>query len=86
MSTSHPIRLILDIKDKIIKFSKNCIFKKCINGIQCLVDKGTLPPNTPDSCPKCECVNQHFDIIKHGFKSIRITMPRISNQRTFLDV
>lgn len=86
MSMSHSIRLILNIKDKRVKFSKNCVFKKCINGIQCLVYKGTLSPNTPDSCPKCGCVNQHFDIIKHGFKSIRIKMPRVSNQRTFLDL
>ena len=48
--------------------------------------KELSPQKTPDSCPKCGCVNQHFDIIKHGFKSIRVKMPRVSNQRTFLDL
>lgn len=86
MSISHSIRITLNIKDKRIKFSNNCVSHKLIRGVQCLVFKGFLSPKSPDFCPKCGCVNQHFDIIKHGFKCIRIKMPRVLNQKTFLDL
>ena len=83
---SHSIRLLLNIKDKRVKFSKNYLFKKTIKGTQCLIFRGTLSPKTPDLCPKCGCINHQFDIIKHGFKLIRIKLPRVSNQRTFLEL
>lgn len=86
MSNSHSIRITLNIKDKRIKFSNNCVSHKIIRGIKCLVYKGSLSTKSPEFCPKCGCVNKYYDIIKHGFKCIRIKLPRVSNQRTFLDL
>lgn len=86
MSNSHSIRITLNIKDKRINFSENCVSHKIIRGVKCLVFKGTLSLKAPRSCPLCGCLNQSHDIIKHGFKTIRIKMPRVSNQRTFLEL
>lgn len=86
MSNSHSIRITLNIKDKRIKFSNDCISHKNSRGIECLVYKGTLSPKDPHFFPKCGCVNKYYDIIKHRFKCIRIKLPRVSNPKTFLDL
>lgn len=84
MSISHSIRNILNIKDQRITFNENVTSHQLIGGVQSLVFNATLAPHSPSFCPKCGCVNESFDIIKHGFKTIHIKLPRVSNQRTFL--
>lgn len=86
MSNSDSIRITFIIKDRRIKFSNNCVSHNIIGGIKCLVYKGSLSTKSPDFCPKCGGANKYYDIIKHGFKCLRIKLPRVSNQRTFLDL
>ena len=86
MLNSHSLRITLNIKDKRIDFSDNCVSHKIFPCVKYLVFKGTLSLKAPRSCPICGSMNQSHDIIKHGSKTIRIKMPRISNQRTFLEL
>ena len=84
MSISHSIRLVLNIKDKNIKFDENFVVEEKIKEVETLIYKGTLSPKAPDYCPKCGCENSKFDIIKNGSKLVDIKLPRISNRKVIL--
>ena len=84
MSISNCIRLTLNIKDKNIKFTENSVKEENINGVVSLIYNGILSPDAPAFCPKCGCLNEHYDIIKHGSKIVNIKLPRISNRKVIL--
>src|SRR5699024_11440878 len=39
---------------------------------------------TPDCCVNCGVLNTNYTIVKNGFKSSRITIPKISEMNAFL--
>ena len=76
---------ILNIKDDNIYFYENCLKNIKINNITTKVFHGYLT-YTPESCPKCGCINEGFDdIIKWNWKKgCKIKLPKVSNFHTLL--
>ena len=74
---------LLNIKDKNIYIKKK-IESKVINGKNNKLIFGVLT-YLPDSCPICGCINNSYgDIIKWGFKTCKIKIPKISNCNSLL--
>ena len=84
MSHTNCISTLLDLKDKNITFSENWIEELPINGVRSKVILGTLSFQ-PTHCYHCAHV---FDsnIIKHGFKTSRIKLVKISGFNAYLDL
>ena len=85
MTHTDYIKLTLNIKDENIYFYENCLEIVEINKIQTKVFKGYLT-YTPQSCPKCGCVNDCFDdIIKWDWKrKCKIKMTKVCGYNTLL--
>ena len=74
---------LLNIKDKNI-YIKEKIEEKLIRGKNNKLVFGVLTYN-PTYCSKCGCVNENGnDIIKWGFKTCKIKIPKISNCNSML--
>ena len=74
---------LLNIKDKNI-YIKEKIEEKIIRGKNNKLVFGILTYN-PTYCPKCGCVNENSTaIIKWGFKTCKIKIPKISNCNSML--
>jgi transposase len=73
---------MLDLKDPRINFDKNFCIDEKIRGITAKVFYGVLTEK-PEACPHCGHV---FDgnIIRYGFKSTRITLPKVSGFNAYL--
>ena len=84
MSHTNCISTLLDLKDKNITFSENWIEELPINGVRSKVILGTLSFQ-PTHCYHC---GHSFDsnIIKHGFKTSRIKLVKISGFDAYLDL
>ena len=67
MTHTDYTRNILNIKDKNIYFSENCLEFVKIKKIDTMVFHGFLT-YTPDHCPNCGCINENNSIIKWAFK------------------
>lgn len=85
MSHTDYTRNILNIKDRNIYFSENCLEVKKIKGIMTKVFYGVLT-YIPTHCDKCGCLNEgHDDIIKWGFKrNCNVKLPKLSGYNTIL--
>lgn len=84
MSISNSIRISLNLKDKNIHFSENCVTEENIDGVLTLVYEGKLIPPTPSYCRNCGVVNSDNDLIKHGFKECTIKLIKVSNMNSIL--
>ena len=84
MSHTNCISTLLDLKDKNITFSKNCIQETQIKNVRSKLILGTLSFQ-PTHCYHC---GHSFDsnIIKHGFKTSRIKLVKISGFDAYLDL
>lgn len=84
MSHTNCISTLLDLKDKNITFSKNCIQETQIKNVRSKLILGTLSFQ-PTRCYHC---GHSFDsnIIKHGFKTSRIKLVKISGFDAYLDL
>ena len=84
MSHSYFTRKLLNIKDKNITFQKDYLQEVKLNGVTCFIFKGILS-YLPTHCQKCSTL---FDskFKKHGFKTSRIVIPRVSLHDTFLEL
>ena len=84
MSHSYFTRKLLNIKDKNITFSEDYLEEVKLNGITSFIFKGILTYQ-PYSCQKCGTL---FDskFKKHGFKTSRIVIPKVSLHDTYLDL
>lgn len=85
MTQDEYNKIILNIKDKNIRFYNNFLEKIKINKTDTLVFHGYLT-YTPDFCPICGCVNNSFkDIIKWNFKrKCKIKIPNVSKYKAIL--
>ena len=82
---THCIATMLDLKDKNITFSENNWIKdEIINGVRSKVVFGTLSFQ-PTHCYQC---GHTFDsqIIKHGFKTSRLKIMKLSGLDAYLDL
>ncbi|BEH90279.1 hypothetical protein T23_03810 [Turicibacter faecis] len=84
MSHTNCISTLLDLKDKNITFSENCIQETQIKNVRSKLILGTLSFQ-PTHCYHC---GHSFDsnIIKHGFKTSRIKLVKISGFDAYLDL
>jgi len=84
MSHSYFTRKLLNIKDKNITFSEDYLEEVKLNGITSFIFKGILTYQ-PTHCQKCGTL---FDskFKKHGFKTSRIVIPKVSLHDTYLDL
>jgi transposase len=82
MPHHYSIRNLLNIKDKNIIFDENFCSEETIKGIKAKVFHGILTFQ-PKACYQCGHV---FDeqIIKYGFKTSLIKLPRVSGFVTYL--
>lgn len=82
MSHTNSIINLLNLKDKNIKFNDNFYSEGTIKGVETKFFHGTLTYK-PDACYNCGHV---FDenIIKHGFKTSTIKIPKVSGFDTYL--
>ena len=84
MSYNDYIRNLLNIKDINIYFNENLIQEKVIKGRNTKIIFAILT-YIPNYCPLCGVVNEsHNDIIKWGFKSCNIKIPKVSNCDTIV--
>ena len=84
MSHNDSIISMLNLKEKNIFFEENFCQEETIRGVRAKIFYATLT-YTPVACPHCGNV---FDsnIIKHGFKKSRITLPKVSEFDTYLNL
>ena len=84
MSHSYFTRKLLNIKDKNITFPDDYLEEVKLNGITSFIFKGILSYQ-PTHCQKCGTL---FDskFKKHGFKTSRIVIPKVSLHDTYLEL
>ena len=84
MSHSYFTRKLLNIKDKQITFEEDYLEEVKIEGVTRFVFKGILSYQ-PTHCERCGTL---FDskFKKHGFKTSRIVIPKVSLHDTYLDL
>ena len=84
MSHNDSIISMLNLKEKNIFFEENFCKEETIRGVRAKIFYATLTYR-PVACPHCGNV---FDsnIIKHGFKKSRITLPKVSEFDTYLSL
>lgn len=82
MSHINSITNLLNLKDKNIKFDDNFYSEGIVKGVESKFFHGNLS-YTPDFCYNCGHI---FDenIIKHGFKTSTIKIPKVSGFDTYL--
>ena len=82
MSHSYSTRKFLNIKDKNIIFPEDYFEEVKLNGITSFVFKGILSYQ-PTHCGHCGTLfDSNFK--KHGFKTSRIVIPKVSLHDTYL--
>ena len=84
MSHSYFTRKLLNIKDKQITFEEDYFEEVKIHGVTSFIFKGILSYQ-PTHCEHCGTL---FDskFKKHGFKTSRIVIPKVSLHDTYLDL
>ena len=84
MSHSYFTRKLLNIKDKHITFEEDYLEEVKIHGVTSFIFKGILSYQ-PTHCEHCGTL---FDskFKKHGFKTSRIVIPKVSLHDTYLDL
>lgn len=82
MSLTDIILKILNLRDKNIKFYENFLREGVIKGKRSLIYHGYLT-YIPDHCPICGCIKDK-NIVKHGFKSSKVKLPKVSKLDTYL--
>ena len=84
MSHSYFTRKLLNIKDKNITFQEDYLEEVKFNGITSFIFKGILSYQ-PTHCQKYGTL---FDskFKKHGFKTSRIVIPKVSLHDTYLEL
>jgi len=84
MSHTNNILKILNLKDENIKFLDKFVEETKIKGTRSLIFYGVLS-FIPNNCYQCGVI---FDnsIIKHGFKTSIIKLPKVSNLNTYLSL
>ena len=82
MSQLNNTLKLLNLKDENIIFYNNYLKEGVIKGKRSLIFEGYLT-YTPECCPCCGCV---FDknIVKHGYKLSKLTIPKVSNLDSYL--
>lgn len=85
LSQSHSIRFALDIKDKNITFGENNCAEQLIKGKQSKVFYGKLTYH-PKRCANCGMKNEEYSIIKHGYKTSRLTLNSTTHYPTYLEL
>ena len=84
MSQSNNTLKILNLKDENIKFHEDFVEEVNIKRKRSLVFHGILS-FIPTNCYKCGVIFDN-NIIKHGFKTSNIKLPKISNLDTYLSL
>ena len=84
MSNSYFTRKLLNIKDKNITFPEDYLEEVKLNGVTSFIFKGILSYH-PTHCEHCGTL---FDskFKKHGFKTSRLVIPKVSLHDTYLDL
>lgn len=82
MPLLDSISNLLNIKDSHITYAKNFCTEEIIRGVTAKVIHATLS-YIPTACPHCGHIMDQ-EIIKHGFKTSRITLPPVSGFNTYL--
>ena len=84
MSHSYFTRKFLTIKDKNITFQEDYFEEVKLHGVTSFIFKGILSYQ-PTHCEHCGTL---FDskFKKHGFKTSRIVIPKVSLHDTYLDL
>jgi transposase len=82
MSQTNNTLKILNLKDENIIFYDNCVKELYIRGKRSLTFEGYLT-YIPEYCPYCGCLFDK-DIVKHGYKLSKLTIPKISNLNSYL--
>ena len=84
MSHSYFTRKLLNIKDKNITFPEDYLEEVKLNGVTSFIFKGILSYH-PTHCEHCGTL---FDskFKKHGFKTSRLVIPKVSLHDTYLDL
>ena len=82
MSHNDSILSLLNLKDVNINFNESFLSEEIINGALAKVFHANLT-YSPDACYHCGSVFDN-NIIKHGFKSSRIKLPKVSGFDTYL--
>ncbi len=82
MSLTNCIINLLNLKDENIKFDDNFYSEGTINDVKSKFFHGTLTYK-PDFCYNCGHILDK-NIIKHGFKTSTIKIPKVSGFDTYL--
>lgn len=85
MSTSNNMRNVLDIQDKHLTFSDDCVTKGDFKGKKCKFIDCTLS-YVPKECAHCEAPNVGFSIYKNGTQTSRVTFPMAGILPTYLRI
>lgn len=83
LSHDDSIKILLNIKDKNIHFDDFFVSDKTVKNITAKVFNARLT-YSPLDCPCCGGVGSH--IIKHGFKTTLVNIPKVSNFNTYLSL
>jgi transposase len=84
MSHNDSIINMLDLKNPRINFDEKFCIDEKIRGVTAKVFYGVLTAR-PEACPNCGHILDS-NIIKHGFKSTRITLPKVSGFNAYLNL
>ena len=79
MSITNDISILLNIKDKNITFTQNCVKEEKIDNVRTIIINGYLDSKIT-RCLNCSGVN----IVKNGTKSSDISVPKMSQLNTIL--
>lgn len=83
LSHNNSIRNLLNIKDKNIHFDEIFVSDKSVKDIISKVFNARLT-YSPSTCPCCGGEGSH--VIKYGFKTSLINIPKVSNFNTYLSL
>lgn len=84
MSQYNNIVKMLNLKEENIYFDENFYSEQLIKGVRSQIYHGTLTYN-PVRCEACGCIYEScYQYEKHGFKTSRITLPKVSNMDAYL--
>ena len=74
---SYITEILLQLKDKNIKYEENFIEEKVIKGVKTLCFKAKLSYNVKE-CPNCHQENREYSIVKNGIRTSKISLMAMS--------